>query len=165
MPYEWSEIDKDGTRVLTAWPHRSLPRRGFAAFILTTWAMMMIPALAVLGTAALWGLLPFLVLAIGLTWILLARSYRGAQLTECLRLSPESTDLTRTEPNGDTRHWRANPHWVQVRLRAQGGPVENYLTLKGGGREVEIGAYLAPEERAVLHGELIAAYAAVRRPA
>ncbi|MEM8820806.1 MAG: DUF2244 domain-containing protein [Pseudomonadota bacterium] len=28
----------------------------------------------------------------------------------------------------------------------QGRP-ENYLTLKGGGREIELGAFLSPEER------------------
>ena len=36
----------------------------------------------------------------------------------------------------------------------EGERVENYVTLKGGGREVEIGAFLSPEERLVLHDEL-----------
>jgi uncharacterized membrane protein len=36
----------------------------------------------------------------------------------------------------------------------QDGPVENYLTLRGAGREVEIGRFLTPEERVSLHEEL-----------
>jgi len=35
-----------------------------------------------------------------------------------------------------------------------GGPVAHYITLKGGGREVEIGAFLSEDERKTLHGEL-----------
>jgi len=46
--------------------------------------------------------------------------------------------------------WEANPYWVRVALHAKGGPVPNYLTLSGGGREVELGAFLSPPERVEL---------------
>jgi uncharacterized membrane protein len=39
-------------------------------------------------------------------------------------------------------------------MHEAGGPVEHYLTLKGAGREVEIGAFLSEDERKALHGEL-----------
>jgi len=35
--------------------------------------------------------------------------------------------------------------------------VENYLTLKGGPREIELGRFLGPERRAELYAELRAA--------
>lgn len=168
MPYRWSDETEPAARVLTAWPHRSLPRRGFAAFILGTWAMLMLPAVAVLGTAALWGLLPFLVAAIGLTWFFLERSYRSGELTEVLRLTADAADLVRRAPGQAEQRWQANPYWVAVGMRATGGPVKNYLTLKGGGRIVEFGAYLSPDERRALYSDLQDEFAALRgavRPA
>jgi uncharacterized membrane protein len=45
-----------------------------------------------------------------------------------------------------------------VHLHQTGGPVENYLTLRGGDREVEIGAFLDAKERLALYGEIKAAF-------
>lgn len=53
---------------------------------------------------------------------------------------------------------------MQVRLTPAGGPVPDYLTLKGRDREVELGAFLTPEERKELAGELRAALADLRLP-
>lgn len=41
-----------------------------------------------------------------------------------------------------------------MRIYPEGGPVPQYLTLKGGGREVEIGAFLSPEEREALYPDI-----------
>ena len=150
---------------LTLWPHRSPPRRGFAAFILITFALLLIPLFAVIGTLVLWGLLPFLLGTLALTWILLERSYKDGELTEVLRLWSDRIDLVRLDPRRPPQDWHANPHWVQVKLRPSGGPVENYVTLKGGGREVEIGAFLSPDERRALHHELTAALARINAAA
>ena len=63
MPYEWQQEDnRDGMR---AWPHRSLPRRGFVWFIGVTAVLLSLPLIAVLGSAILWALLPFMLGAIG----------------------------------------------------------------------------------------------------
>jgi len=50
--------------------------------------------------------------------------------------------------------WRADPHWIAIKLTPKGGPVEHYLTLSGGGREVELGAFLTPDERVKLNEDL-----------
>jgi uncharacterized membrane protein len=101
---------------------------------------------------ALWGL-----------WYALARNRaERAQLCEDLHLSGAEIALTRTNPRTPPQHWQANPYWVSVKLTEKGGPVENYLTLAGGGREVELGAFLSPEERAVLHDDLTRALRHVR---
>ena len=42
------------------------------------------------------------------------------------------------------------------------GKVEDYLTLQGGPREVEIGAFLTPPERRALEDRLVAALHRVR---
>jgi uncharacterized membrane protein len=43
---------------------------------------------------------------------------------------------------------------VRVILHARGGPVPQYLTLQGGDREVELGAFLTPPERVGLKDTL-----------
>jgi uncharacterized membrane protein len=47
-------------------------------------------------------------------------------------------------------------------MHPKGGPVEHYVTLKGAGREVEIGAFLSVDERKALFGELADCLRAVR---
>ena len=74
------------------------------------------------------------------------------------------THLTRTNPRGDTQDWESNTYWVKVSLHEQGGPVPYYVTLKGGGREVEIGAFLSEDERKALFSDLSDAVRRAARP-
>lgn len=152
----------EGKTTLRLWPHRSLPRRGMAAFIAITAVLVTLPLLALLGSALLWGVLPFFVLAIAGVWWGLERSYRDGEILEELTLTETEITLTRTGPRRARQHWRANPHWVRAVLHQTGGPVPDYLTLQGGPREVELGAFLTPEERRALFGEVTAALAALR---
>ena len=135
-------------------PHRSLPRSGFAGFILVTFAMILLPLLGVLGTPVLWGLLPFLMLAVWGVYAALQRSYRDGEKREELTLWSDRLELIRSDPDRPVRTWEANPFWVKLTLREKSGPVPNYLTLSGAGREVELGAFLAPEERRTLYDDL-----------
>lgn len=162
MPYEWTDQPPKGTRRLTLWPHRSLPRRGFAAFILATFALITVPLYPLLGTVLLWGLLPFLLLAVAGLWWGLERSYRDADIREELTIGPQGIHLLRTDPRGQRREWDCNSYWARATLHATGGPVAHYLTLKGEGREVEIGVFLSEDERKALYGELADALRAAR---
>jgi len=139
---------------LTLWPHRSLPPRGFVWFIGLTAAMAMTPLLAVLGTPALWVLLPYLSGTLALIWYFLRRSNRDGALREVLRLWHDHVELTRHTPHHPDQSWSANPRWVQIQLHPETGPVENYVTLRGSERTVEIGAFLSPDERLTLYGDL-----------
>ncbi|MEQ8293196.1 MAG: DUF2244 domain-containing protein [Roseovarius sp.] len=156
MPYEWSATtDPRGTvRRLRLWPHRSLPRRGFAAFILATFTLITIPLYPLLGTIVLWGLLPFLLMAVAGVWWGLERSYRDARLNEDLTIDAEQIRLTRTDPRGATQEWECQSYWATATMHEKGGPVPHYVTLSGKGREVEIGAFLSEDERKALYGEL-----------
>ena len=62
--------------------------------------------------------------------------------------------LTRQGPGKRRQSWEANPHWVTVSLHEKGGRVPQYLTLRGAGREVELGAFLSEDERVVLQREV-----------
>lgn len=156
MPYEWSTDSSPAPLSrLTLWPHRSLPRRGFAAFILGTFTLITIPLYPLLGTMVLWGLLPFLLMAVGGIWFALERSYRDARLLEELTIDDTDVHLVRTNPRGDSQEWTCNRYWARILMHPTGGPVDYYLTLKGSDREVEIGAFLSEEERKALFGEIM----------
>lgn len=153
MPYEWLPSSGSEVRV-RLWPYRSLGRRGFAGFIGVTALLISVPLLSLIGTTALWVLLPFLVAAVAGVFVALRASYRSADLCEDLTLTPTRISLTRTGPRGRVQEWDGNVHWLRATLHKTGGPVPNYLTLKAEGREVELGAFLSEEERIALASEL-----------
>ncbi|PVA10081.1 DUF2244 domain-containing protein [Pelagivirga sediminicola] len=155
MPYEWTPPSSGTTpQRLDLWPHRSLPRRGFAWVILATSLFISLPLFPLLGTAVLWGLLPFLAGAVVLLWWALERSYATGNLHEALVIGPDEVTLTRTDPRGDVQSWDCNSYWAQAQMYPTGGPVAYYITLRGAGREVELGAFLSEDERKALYGEL-----------
>lgn len=156
MPYEWSASDTSNaaTQTLRLWPHRSLSRRGFAGFILITSALISVPLYPLLGTVVLWGVLPFLMLAVAGVWFALEKSYKDARLQEYLTIDAEEIHLTRTNPNGRLQEWECESYWARAQMHKTGGPVPHYVTLTGKGREVEIGAFLSEDERVSLFDEL-----------
>ncbi|MBT8423965.1 MAG: DUF2244 domain-containing protein [Silicimonas sp.] len=151
MPYQWS--DTTSAKTLTLWPHQSLTPRGFTWFIGTTAVMLTLPLLAVLGSAVAWVLMPFFLIAIAAVWRAIMANRDHLSLHEELTLTSDTLRLQHSPHRGPVLEWEANPHWVSVALHKD-GPVENYLTLRGGGREVEIGSFLTPEEREALYLEL-----------
>ena len=154
MPYEWTAPTADHPARLQLWPYRSLPQRGFVGFFAITIVLVALPLLSVLGSPVLWFILMFIALALSGMWVALKRSYRDAEIIEHLTLDRDHLTLTRHGPRGRRQDWQANPHWVQIRLHETGGPVPNYLTLKGDGREVELGAFLSEDERLILKDDL-----------
>ncbi len=161
MPYRWTraKTDDQAHEELDAWPYQSMTQGQFVGFMAATLGLMSMPLLVVLGSPILWFLLFFFALAIWGLWFAIARQKRAATLLERLTLGPDAITLTRHQPGRPDKVWAANRYWVSVHLHEDGGPVEKYLTLKGGGREVELGAFLSPEERMSLYGELQVALA------
>ena len=157
MPYHWTDTAPEVSGAvsfrLEAWPYRSLPKRGFVWVIGLTAGALALPLLAVVGSAVMWGLLPFAVLSVWGLWRAIGLSYRSAATREVLVLTPQSLLLTRSDPGRADRIWQTNPYWVRAGLRAT-GPVEDYLVLTDGRREVELGAFLSPEERQSLRDDL-----------
>ena len=154
MPYRWTPRSADAPEALHLWPHRSMTNRGFAVFIGATFVLISLPMVAVHGTPVLWALMPFMFGTLALTWAMIRMNDRALAMSEELLFWEDRIALTRREAKGRERHWEANPHWVEVALHEKSGPVQNYVTLRGGDREVEIGAFLSPEERAALFEDL-----------
>jgi len=154
MPYDWIPSPTDTTTQLHLWPHQSLPAKGYFRILLATAVLITLPLLPVLGTIVLWGLLPFLLLALfGMKWAL-DRNRRDHQVLEVLTLTPDKAQLLRYNPRGLPQSWQCNRHWATVQLHKSDGPVPNYVTLRGNGREVEIGAFLSEKERRMLFDDL-----------
>lgn len=162
MPYHWTP-SKEAPQRLELWPYRSLPRRGFALIILMAFGLIIVPLFPLLGTVLLWGLLPFLMLAVAALWWALERSYKDADILEELTFAEEALHLVHRDPKGNRKEWECNPYWARAEMHQTGGPVPWYVTLTGNGRRVEIGAFLSEEERRTLYGELAEALKARRQ--
>ena len=154
MPYEWTSPPDAPVQQLRLWPHQSLPAKGFAAFVLTTFTLILIPTLPLLGTVLLWGLLPFMLAAVGGIYFALQHNHKSRQIEEILTLSDDTAHLTHTTPKGEVKEWQDNRYWTTVLKYERDGPVPHYVTLRGHGREVEIGSFLSEEERISLFDDL-----------
>ena len=91
-------------------------------------------------------ILPFSLISISLLYLFGERNFRDGKLEEKLEIFPKKIILQRVDPAGRIRSWSANPFWIQVNYY-KNGPIENYLTLRGNGKEVEVGSFLTPKER------------------
>lgn len=159
MPYEWiSPNDPDARSAPVAelhlWPYRSLLRKDFVTFIAATAAMVLLPLLAVMGSPVLWGLLPFFIITVAGIWYALQRNQKDGEILEELRIWPDRMTLDHVHPRRGRLTWAANPYWVHVKLDPKHEKTPNYITLKGADREVELGAFLTEDERAVLYDDL-----------
>lgn len=154
MPHRWADGSPPDQPVLTLWPHRSLPHRGFAAFVLFAFLAGTIPLYGLLGTVLFWGILPFVILMVWGLWFGLQKSYRDGEVFEALSVAADTLHLSHQRAGGDALEWSCNVYWARAELHVHGGPVPNYVTLTGNGRMVEIGSFLTEEERKTLYAEL-----------
>jgi len=160
LPYTWTTQDQPSPEQpceLHLWPHQSLRPKGYGVIISATFALILVPLLAVLGSVVLWGLLPFLLASAGGLWLALDRSRHNAQVCEVLTLTDDHAHLIRRNPRGPVQEWDCNRYWARPEMHKKGGPVPFYVTLTGGGRKVEIGAFLSENERVALYDELVTA--------
>ena len=155
MPYIIDhEITANRIATVELWPFNSLKPKGFVLFLGITFALISIPLFNVLGTKVFWGLFPFLFVTVTGVWFALRKSLNDRQILEQLTLSKEEIILVRQDPSGEQRQWVCSPYWAKLKMYDKDGPVSNYITLTGNGREVELGSFLDEEERKNLYCEL-----------
>ena len=155
MPYDIRDDIKDTQiKIIEVWPYNSLKPKGFVLFLGSTFVLISLPLFNVLGTTVFWGLLPFLLVAFIGVWFALRRSLNDRQILEQLTLSQEEIALIRQNPTGEHKRWVCSPYWAKLKIYKTEGPVRNYITLTGNGREVELGAFLSEDERKTLYDEL-----------
>ena len=84
------------------WPHQSLTGTGFVWVIGIMFSLALMPLFALLGTKALWGILPFAMGAIGALWWSIHRNWHDRDIVETFTLTPERAHLDRLEASGET---------------------------------------------------------------
>ena len=138
-------LDRLGLRLRTALETRNLKRRLLLEHFLPVELLHLLVVTELFGRH---------VSGLPSRQLLFARVLRDAEIVEEMEITPDQVTLVRHGPRGKRQDWQANPHWVRLTLHASSGPVPNYLTLKGDGREVELGAFLSEDERIALRDEL-----------
>ena len=155
MPYIINnEIGAEKVTTIELWPYNSLKPKGFVFFLGATFALIALPLFNVLGTKVFWGLFPFLFLTLLGIWFALRKSLSDRQILEQLTLCKDELVLIRQDPNGEQKEWVCSTYWAKLRMYDKEGPVANYITLRGNGREVELGSFLGENERKELFNEL-----------
>ena len=155
MPYTINkEMGARKVATIELWPYNSLKPKGFAFFLGATFILITLPLFNVLGTKVFWGLFPFLLLTLMGIWFALRKSLRDRQILEQLTLYKDELVLIRQDPTGEQKEWVCSPYWSKLRMYDKEGPVANYITLSGNGREVELGSFLSEDERKELFSDL-----------
>tara|TARA_A100001011_G_scaffold390175_1_gene473068 strand:+ start:833 stop:1342 length:510 start_codon:yes stop_codon:yes gene_type:complete len=131
---------------LTIWPHRSCDKKTFSLILLCISLILIAPSFLFLKIELALSILPFSLFSIMLLFFVGNKNFNDALLIEKLKIYPKTIIIERKEPNKNVKKWYSNPYWTKVNLY-NNGPVESYLTLKGNGKEVELGSFLTPEER------------------
>lgn len=130
-------------------PTNALSPEGFVMLIAFVCLAFLVPLFAFLGSLVLWGVLIPILITVAALWTALRRNYKDRSVHEILSVWPDLVTVERVNPRAPNQYWHANPYWVTSHMKDT-KTVENYLTLKGGGREIELGAFLAAEERPAL---------------
>ncbi|MEO1721943.1 MAG: DUF2244 domain-containing protein [Pseudomonadota bacterium] len=143
---DWPERSDAPLLDLDLWPNRSLTVPGRKRVLWLMAAGFSVPLLPLTLTKVIWIPLGFCVTVLVALWYALRRNTADGRMVERVTLWADELRVERIEASGRVKRWRADPYWVRITLLEQGRP-ENYLTLKGGGREIELGAFLSPDER------------------
>lgn len=160
---EWRDRQDRPLYQVTLWPHRSMTpvlRRNMLVLAVAGFCVPLVPAW---GTPVFWGLLPFLIAGLICLRLGFWMSDRSGRLHEVLTIWRDEMRVERFEPKGRVLRWAADPFRVRVVLH-EDARLESYLTLAGGSREIELGAFLAPWERVELKDEVDAALLRAFRP-
>jgi uncharacterized membrane protein len=158
---DWRDRRDRPLYTATLWPNRSLSLKGRQIVLGVAATGLAVPLLLTLGTPVFWGLLPFLSLALWLLWFSLRRNQFDGRLIEQVAVWRDEIRVERREPAGRVRRWSADPFHVRLTVHPE-AKVEQYLTLRtygrtsrrGSGREIELGAFLSPDERVMLATEI-----------
>jgi uncharacterized membrane protein len=143
------------------YPNRSLGRLGFYALMS---AIVLVSAGVGAGFVLVgaWPVTGFLGLDVLLLYLAFRWNYRAGRCAELVRLDRDGLCVRQVKPDGGTREWRFEPHWVRVTIDDPPRH-DSQLVLCSHGRALAIGSFLTAEERAEVARALRAALAAHRQ--
>jgi uncharacterized membrane protein len=145
------------------YPNRSLGQPGFyllmGAIVLVSGAIG-----AGFALAGAWPVTGFLGLDVLLLYFAFRWNYRAGRCAELIRLDRDGLRVRQVRPDGRTREWRFEPHWVRVTIDDPPRH-DSQLMLRSHGRALAIGAFLTAAERVEVANALRAALSAHRETA
>jgi uncharacterized membrane protein len=133
-------------------PHRSLSPQGFLIFMAAVCGACFAAGLLFVLVGA-WPVGAFFVLVVALVYGASRVNYRRGRMHESLALTRRDLTVRRIDHRGEVASWRFQPTWLQVLIDEPPGH-HSQLVLRSHGRSLAIGAFLSPEERFDLAGEL-----------
>ena len=140
-------------------PHRSLSPTGFWVVmgILVVWSF--VGGIVFLSVGA-WPVIGFFGIDVALVYWAFRASYGDRRAHERLRLDGGTLTVQKVDKRGAEERFSVPSYWLRVSLDDEAGG--SRLVLSSHGRQLVVGAFLAPEERVAVARELRAALSRAR---
>lgn len=143
-------------------PHNTLSPRGRRAVVLLIVALAAIPGIVFLMIGA-WPVLGFMGLDVVLAWWALSHATRHGKRCEQITLWREQLEVLQTSPKGEQSKLQFSPASVRLLVTRDFEERTTSLSLRSDGREVEIGAFMHPADKASFAKEFGRALRKARR--
>jgi len=142
-------------------PYRSLTPQAFTRFIIGFCLVNLVLSLPFFFICA-WPVAGFMGLDALALYIAFKISFRSARRYETLEVTPLEIVFAKIEPKGERAEWRFNPSWVRLEQEVHEEFGTERVALVSRGESVEVGAFLGPEQKALLARELTRALATAK---
>ena len=133
-------------------PRRSLNMFGFRLLMGALIVANVSFAVLMLALGA-WPVLGFMGLDVLAVYVAFRFSYAQSAALERITIADQSLIVARVDPRGRKREWRCPSYWASVTYDDDTDS-RGVLKVRSHGREIEVGAFLHPDERAALAREL-----------
>ena len=143
-------------------PHRSLPRVGFLVLMAAFGAVSFIAGMAFLIDGA-WPVFGFFGLDVLLLYWAFRLNYRHAGAYEEVKVTPTALTVRKVSHLGRVREWVLNPLWVRLDMTEIYEFGIERLFLVARGKQLAIGSFLGPDEKASFAKELGRALSEAKR--
>jgi uncharacterized membrane protein len=128
-------------------PHRSLGHVGFLILMLVFGGISFVAGI-MFFIAGAWPVFGFFGLDVALLYFAFRVNYRAADAYEEVTVTPSTLTVRKISHRGTAREWQLNPLWVRLdKVTHEEYGIERLL-LVSRGRNLPVGNFLGPEEKA-----------------
>ena len=128
-------------------PHRSLGHVGFLILMLVFGGISFVAGI-MFFIAGAWPVFGFFGLDVALLYFAFRVNYRAADAYEEVTVTPSTLTVRKVSHRGTAREWQLNPLWVRLdKVTHEEYGIERLL-LVSRGRNLPVGNFLGPEEKA-----------------
>jgi uncharacterized membrane protein len=143
-------------------PHRSLGQIGFIVLMVTVGVISFIAGIMFWLMGA-WPVFGFFGLDVPLLYWAFRINYRRATAYEVVTVTPLELRVRKVSHHGRVREWALNPLWVRLEKIAHEDYGIERLLLVSRGKQLPIGGFLGPDEKASFAKALADALGAAKR--